>query len=276
MLVSGAAAATAVLGWYALIYPDQAADTLNTVLYRLGLGQVHSSSIYGLDQSASYPYVPLVQRATAIGALLLETIGGLSLLAIATYVCTHLDRSVDSLRDRPTVIFAGLLAPPLIWFAAFSNHAANHEYQYLLAAPVAAFAIGWCADRALNYLAAEAADRTRVRTWALIVAGPLLLLLPITAGAISTIIAKAAIMEPDTLVDFGRAIHDATPPGAVVLTPEPNEVPIYYSQRHVIADVVSDEDTKRVLPLAEANFPGSPLYLAISREGRAVIVKLAR
>ena len=62
----------------------------------------------------------------------------------------------------------------------------------------------------------------------------------------------------------------------MVLTPEVNEVPIYYSERHLIAGVASDEDTRRVMPVVQANFPNSPLYLAIYREGRALMLEVAR
>lgn len=277
MLGSGTLAAISVLGWYALMYPDVAADTLNTIAYRTGLGNLHSTDlIYHLDQRASYPYLPLPLRVTSIAQFLLTGLGGLSLLAIGAFICVHLDRFTEPRRDRTIPVFAGLLAPPLIWFTLLSNHAANHEYQYLLAAPVAAFAIAWCAGACLRFLAGAPPERTRVTLRAFSAGVPLLLLFPIVSATASAITSRAAFMAPDTLVEFGRAIRNATPPGAVVLTPELSEVPIYYSQRHVIAGVVSDEDTRQVLPIARTNFPGAPLYLAIYREGRAVILKLAR
>jgi hypothetical protein len=118
--------------------------------------------------------------------------------------------------------------------------------------------------------------------------GPLLLLLPILRDASSNLTIRrsgtgsfpvlepqAAVMKPDEYVQFGSIIRDATPQGSVVLTPEVTEVPIYYSHRHVIAGV-ADSDLARVLPLAKANFPDSPLYLAFYKDGRAEIIKVAR
>ena len=295
LLFAGVTAAVSVLSWYAFMYPDLARDTLTTVSYRMGLSDLYSSSpIYHLDARGEYPYISLPQRALAIARFLVEGLGGPGLLAIAACICGHLESSPASREgalpadNRSMVVFAGLLVPPLAWFIAFSNHAANHEYEYLLAAPAAAFAIAWCADTALTFLAARQGQSAKIRTWAVAAIGPLLLLLPILSDASSNLTIRrsgtgsfpvlepqAAVMKPDEYVQFGSIIRDATPQGSVVLTPEVTEVPIYYSHRHVIAGV-ADSDLARVLPLAKANFPDSPLYLAFYKDGRAEIIKVAR
>jgi 4-amino-4-deoxy-L-arabinose transferase-like glycosyltransferase len=287
-LASGVVAAAAVLGWYALAYPDLAQDTLVTVSYRMGLSDLHSANpLYHLDERATYPYLSLGRRFLSIATFLIGTLGWLGILAIGACVWQFLKRDGTASYSRTIPILGGLLAPPLMWFAAFSNHAAIHEYEYLLAAPAAAWAIAWCADTFLRSLAMRRDLPATISAAAVALIGALVLILPILGGAASDLRLRhtsgsllplleprANVMAPDAYVRFGLAIRDATQEGAVVLTPELNQVPMFYSQRHLITGVITDADLKRVLPLAKANFPGSPLYLARDRDGRPEIVKL--
>jgi hypothetical protein len=67
---------------------------------------------------------------------------------------------------------------------------------------------------------------------------------------------------------LSKVIRDRTPEGAVVLTPAESLVPVYYSQRHVIRGINSEEWLKWAIPQAHKEFPGTPLFFAVRDSDR--------
>jgi hypothetical protein len=79
---------------------------------------------------------------------------------------------------------------------------------------------------------------------------------------------RPEVMSPDQWVEFGRAIRYQTVAGAVVLTPEMHRVPMYYSWRHTVGGITSDEELTKILPKIDYGFQGSPVYLALFAKDR--------
>jgi hypothetical protein len=165
----------------------------------------------------------------------------------------------------PLVRAATILAAPyVLWWVAMPNFAAIHEYELMLLAPAAALAIA-----AVGMSLAEAVDEyidTRLG-WRGV--GYLILFAGLLASLYS-----GRDMSPDPHVQpqealqpneaaYGTAIREATPLQAVVLSPSPSLVPVYYSERHIIRLVADDDVVERVLPEVERDFPGSPIYVAV-------------
>jgi hypothetical protein len=64
-------------------------------------------------------------------------------------------------------------------------------------------------------------------------------------------------------VQYGRAIAQFTPPNAVIMQPETNMVPMFYSNRHTIRGVSDSQQLERILPMVLDKFHGYPVYLAL-------------
>jgi hypothetical protein len=279
-LYASAATAVAVLGWYALAYPDLSRDTVQALLYRLGLSTVYSvSPLHNL--SAAFPVMTRTEMARTEAGNLARMIGPVGFVALVALCWTQVDCWRKRLDGHSFTVLCGLILPPLIWFALFMNHAAIHEFETVMLAPAVAYAVAWCAARWLPLLAQPHGGTRPTSFWAVIVLGPLLLMVPLlrqihgsiqlTRGAgqtLPTIGPRPEIMEPDDFVQFGRAIHDRTVPGAVVLTPEMSSVPTYYSWRHLIGGITSDQDLDKVMPIVRQEFRGYPIYLALFSKDR--------
>jgi hypothetical protein len=65
------------------------------------------------------------------------------------------------------------------------------------------------------------------------------------------------------MVQYGRAIAQFTPPNAVIIQPEANMVPVFYSNRHTIRGVSDSQQLERILPMVIDKFREYPLYLAL-------------
>jgi hypothetical protein len=141
------------------------------------------------------------------------------------------------------------------------NHAYVHDMMMLLAAPVAAVAVGLCGKLLLDVAdgAGESSIRRSVR-WGALVVLPAVLLLALPLNIVDRVI---GVRRGDVDVSFGRAIKAATEPGAVVMVRTPSMLPVYYSERHVIRGIAGDEAVDTLGERVRQEFPGAPIYLAL-------------
>jgi len=276
-LLTGIMTALTVIAWYALAYPALATDVFQAALYRMGLSHSYSTNaISGLGSTA--PFLPFRSMIWSEARNLRWGLGATAWMALAAVVISQLRRWKARLSGTSLTVFCGLVAPPLLWFPLFMNHAAIHEFETILLAPAAAFAIAWCGTLLLDAVGSFGTASTTALIRALILALPIALSFPllrqvhrnvqITRAAGSLIPAvspRPDIMEPDELVEFGRALRIHTEPAAVVLTPEPSSVPLYYSWRHMIQGVTSEEELSKLVPFIRTEFPSSPIYLTLLR-----------
>ncbi|HTP31271.1 MAG TPA: glycosyltransferase family 39 protein [Candidatus Acidoferrales bacterium] len=276
-LLAGIVTALTVIAWYGLAYPALATDVFQAALYRMGLSHAYSTNaISGLGSTA--PFLPFRSMVWSEARNLRWGLGATAWMALAAVLISQLRHWQARLNGTSLTVFCGLVAPPLLWFPLFMNHAAIHEFVTILLAPAAAFAMAWCGTLLLDALGSFGTARATALIRTLILAIPIALSLPLlrqvhrnvqisrAAGSlIPAVSPRPDIMEPDELVDFGRALRARTEPAAVVLTPEPSSVPLYYSWRHMIQGVTSEEDLNKLVPLIGTEFPSSPIYLALIR-----------
>ena len=185
--------------------------------------------------------------------LLGGTLGLLAMIGVVVW-------SWNNRKNRPNEFFAvgGLIGIVVTWCALFPNHVYIHAYEALIAAPIFSVSLGVALDAANESL--KGAFR-----WVAILIVPLILMVPLaraTAGGFTK-------PQPSPLLDYAKDIENNTPETAVVLSPSPNMLPVYYSHRHIIRSVGNDEALRSVMHQARRVFPGSDVFIAITPESLA-------
>lgn len=163
-------------------------------------------------------------------------------------------RLAQSKRALETV--AILASPYLLWWVLMANHAIIHDYELMLFAPAAALSIAIVLTSGAAMI-----DDCFMGGWRGL--GCLVLLTALIASLYS-----ARNLSPDPYLQpneaaYGEAIRAATPADAIVLSPSPSMVPVYYSERHTIRLVADDGAVDRVLPEVQRDFPAAPIYVAV-------------
>jgi 4-amino-4-deoxy-L-arabinose transferase-like glycosyltransferase len=248
---SGIATMLLILLVYVTASPELRADLWSTIAVRLG-GNYSSSTvpihaIFDRMWYADHDW----DRWTLV-ARSFYLIGPIALLAIAGLLLWTWEKRNEV---KSTVfILGGLLGVWLGWFLIFPNHVYVHDYQWLLAVPLAGIAVGVGLDAATPRL-------TGSLEWLTLAIVPAMLILPLAGNTSSAYDARNA---RSPILDFAREIQENTPPTAVVLSVSPSMVPVYYSDRHTLRYVEDDETLKLMNREVWQVFPGSEVYLAIT------------
>jgi hypothetical protein len=254
---TGIAAAVGILAWYLTAYPKNLRELLGVLSVRMRLANGYA--VDPLLDSGSQSPMSLV-KVVILQALhswdMLGTVGALALiLLLVEGFQTRWRFGVSG--GRFSFVTAGWAGVWLIWYSVLSHHAAMHNYEALILAPLAAFAIARLIERGMSPRQRGGALEKLV-TWAFVVPG--VLLFPLASS-----VARPAAADPAdvALVRFGRELRRLTPPGAIVLTPEWSMVPVYYSGRRIVRGVTAlprFTDVTKALPKA---FPEGPrVYFA--------------
>jgi hypothetical protein len=74
---------------------------------------------------------------------------------------------------------------------------------------------------------------------------------------------KRAPVQRTDMLDYSLAIGNNTNQDAVVLSPVPSLVPVYYSHRHIIRGINDARSVQFVMERVGTIFPRSPVYLAL-------------
>jgi 4-amino-4-deoxy-L-arabinose transferase-like glycosyltransferase len=272
-LYTALATAVAILTWYTIVYPSTALEMLHALLYRMGLENAARNTIAVFQLSSG-------ERIRLEADHLQQLIRWVGLVPLCIMGVTLVEERSSSKTPPPLLtVFCGLCLPALLWFAALPNHFAIHEFEAILLAPAVVLAITWFTKAALHYLAAGA--RPRVRFWAFAIVVPVILLVPLLQHAHGSIrVHRSAnhilpelrpnpeLMIADDFVNLGLAIYARTPEGSVVVTPELNSVPMYYSRRPTYNQFSTEEELRNVLPQVQKDFPGVPVYFALFAKDR--------
>jgi len=247
---SGIATMGVILVIYVTASPELRADLWSTIAVRLG-GSYSSTTvpihaIFDRMWYADHNW----DRWSLVGRSLL-LIGPVALLAISGLLL----RTWEKRQEMRSAYFVlgGLLGVWLGWFAIFPNHVYVHDYQWLLAVPIAGIAIGV----GLDAVTARLEGSLRWLTLAII---PAMLLMPLIAETARAFAIQGAYSP---MLDYAREIQVNTPPSAVVLSVSPSMVPVYYSDRHTLRYVDDEETLKLINRQVWLIFPGSDVYLAI-------------
>jgi hypothetical protein len=253
---TGIATAVGILAWYLAAYPKNLQELLGVLAVRMRLANGYA--VDPLLDSGSQSPMSLV-KVVILQALhswdMLGTVGALALiLLLAEGFQTRWRFGGES---RFSFVTAGWAGVWLLWYSVLSHHAAMHNYEALILAPLVAFAIARLVQRGLHPQQRGGAMEKLV-TWAFVVPG--VLLFPLASSTVRPATADPADVA---LVRFGRDLRRLTPPGAVVLTPEWSMVPVYYSERRILRGVSALPRFTEVIRALSKAFPkGARVYFA--------------
>jgi hypothetical protein len=149
-----------------------------------------------------------------------------------------------------------------------------HDYEALIIAPLAAFSIARLIERGLNTPSRGGAYEKLV-AWAIVI--PAFVVYPMAAAVFFP--SKPAPADV-AMVEFGRDLRRLTPLNSVILTPEHNMVPVYYSNRRIVRCVESVARLKAVMAALPVAFPPqTPVFFAVQHdrieENRDLITTIA-
>ncbi len=243
---------------YILSYPKLFANQLATIAYRAGL-QFHGE--HGVRLATIVDVVHYDEHFNLATAFwhVLRNIEKLlpSIVVVACLLFAAIWWQNGKRSDRSaTWAIGSLLLPVVVWFVVMNNYVAIHSFPLILAAPFVALAAGFVLDLLWKRYSVLPTDGHIL--WTLLLGVPFVAILPLLAEY-----RDASVIVKPEFASLSAIIRDGTPAGAVVLTPEPSLVPVYYSQRHVIRGTNSDTWLSWAIPEARKQFPGAPLYLAM-------------
>jgi len=258
----GAAAQVLVLCTYLLASPVQRAQIWQTLLYRLGFEHrlPTETPLHGLaaqwwyERCGQATFAQISKRLLQYSVKEFGIFGLVACLAAATTLL--LLRGRNQFR-HPVIVFAAIFAPGVLWYLGMRNHAYQHTYEMLAFAPALAILLGAGYVRLESFLYGRNWDSAVLGFQAVLAIG---ILAPLATNT-SFQIRHHQPFTWQTL--YATTIERTTPSEAVILSTEASMVPVYYSHRHVIQYVTTDNHVEEVLSRVHTIFPDAPVYLAL-------------
>jgi len=264
---AAAAGALLVLGFYGLSMPGLLGDLWGTALFRSGLGaytQPEQPSIHSLVNQGRYLFqLGTSDRLRILSVHFLDGLGWVHLLAIGGALALSLTSRKKSAEDAKLLLLA-LLAPVGLWYVLLSNQVIDNDFEVLLAVPLAAASFAILLSHAWDAAIERIPRPLQGALWGAVALLVLGLLRPVWGAAQEM---GDGPPRPTGMLEYAAAIRDNTGPDAVVLSPLPSLVPVFYSRRHVIRNVGNDSAVWFVLERVGTVFPGSAVYLALPGPG---------
>jgi len=221
--------------------PSLAIDTLQTAKFYLGLSTTYTHKLtFNSDYRTPSQQIILIcwNHAWMLGVL-----GSGALIQL------FLD--LPEKRDRLLLALAG---PWLLWCTTMRLQTALNPFELMIAAPIAALALAQLATMDLRIKPSKLAV---VKTAVFVVLAAIqFLIIPHPKR-------DREQYSPNQLIRFSTEIKNATLPGSIVLSPVLSAVPIYYSERHIVRGIASQDAVNDELPIIRTEFPNAPIYLAI-------------
>lgn len=275
LLYSGVAVAAfaSIIILYLINSPSLVAELWHVIQYRTGFSPSYSAeapvhllfreTTYAAEGAAIADVTSLFRMVTRfVGRL--EFIGTFGTLAVGAVIMSAGIRRRKGAGGQLAFAFAGMLAPWILWFALMPKHAYDHEYEMLLAVPIAASALGIGTVRVLDLT-----SRLNHQQWlrdlpsVILIVLPMVMLLPLAQEAKGRLLNPARETLETEMIAFAHEVKDLTEPGSVVIVPYISMVPVYYSERHVIRGAVNDELVKIIARQVPEILPDSNVYLAV-------------
>ena len=237
--VGAGAALVGVMALFTVGSSRLAVDTLLTVRYYMGLSPVYSHVIpNGLG---------MLTFSQQLRYLLGNHVFMIGLPGLIAVIVLLVRRPLNG-----SLVVYGLAAPWILWTVVMRTHTAFHNFELLIAAPLAALALAWIAAAELRF------------GWSMRAA-----LKPAVVVALAT--SWTFLVRPniggdrngEEQIRYARDVREATGADAVVLAPTVSAVPLYYSERHIVRGVANDGVLAEELQEIREQFPVSPIYLAI-------------
>jgi hypothetical protein len=277
-VAAGVAAVALILAFYLFQYPGQFKMLVQQILVRAGISTQ-------LAQTVSHEEVVRPSPAQFLSTLFSRSLGLLGWAPVAGVASLAIYCSVrirKRIIDGPVLFFAAFGTLWLGWILCFHSHYYIHaDMMTLLGLPVAAGGFGWVVSRLLNAAGKRWARPVWVMPVLVIVCIPAALLTNIKGRLRGDVVERIRMSDPsyarnaalNPRIRLGQEIHRVTPPGSVVLTPEPDLVVLYYSERHLVQGVRGDLDLAAALDTAVTGWPAAPVYLALRPEERSAFEK---
>jgi hypothetical protein len=214
----------------------------------------------------THPWLPYLRKV--LGRLRLLGLLGLAGLA-GGLLCLRFWSSLP----RPTLaIYLGSFSMFVLWATLMRNHMGIHEYEMLIAVPAAASGAGlvWC-----QYFRPDASAREQ-GPHRLVLAGSgrqraiACLLAPVLAilSCLSFVHEVATSRPYSDMIALADLANEVLPQNAILVTPHTDMVFVYYSQRHVVRTIESEEVLDHERRGLAALCSDCPLYLAASNLDR--------
>lgn len=246
---AGLATVAAILGMFVSYSPALREDLLETVRYRLG-------GAYGVRNAAIHTLVDLLwytsgswkQWVTIFDIQMLGVAPSIALIGVLIWAWDRRETNPEQF-----FVLGGLLGVWVGWFLIFPNHAFNHQYQWLLAAPLGGIAV------ALGLIAAGETLHGHLQ-WLSLVVLPIILMVPLWSWS-GVVIDHRKDQAPE--VAYSLDIRNNTSNGDIILSTSPSMVPVYYSERHMIRYVNNERILRYVNQRVWNVFPQHEVYLAI-------------
>ena len=237
--VGAGAALVGVTALFTLGSTRLAVDTLQTVKYYMGLSPMYSHVIpNGLG---------VLSFSQQLRYLLGNHVFMIGLPGLVAVIVLLVRRPANGV-----LVVYGLAAPWILWTVVMRTHTAFHNFELLIAAPLAALALAWVAAAGLR---SRGSTSAALKAVAVVVVATLWTLLPrpIAGGD----------RNSDDQIRYALDVREATGADAIVVAATLSAVPLYYSERHIIRGIANDGVLAEELQDIRREFPASPLYLAI-------------
>ncbi|HUO15968.1 MAG TPA: glycosyltransferase family 39 protein [Verrucomicrobiae bacterium] len=261
-LATGAVAFGIVVILYVAGAPKMAFDLWQTLIYRVGFNYANDSqalplhalpNLFFYTAHNSWPdtariYFHDVREVLGTG-------GEIMLLCVGVTLSV---RRTSADREM-LLVLGGLLGPWVLWFLLMHNQVLDNSFEWLLATPAAALCVG------VMFVTVHDAVRDKLPGGALpvrivVTVGFALYLLWPLARDVSS---EWPAPQPTGWVKYALDIHQNTPQDAVVLTPSPSLLPVYYARRHLLRANRDDRAVNLTLRNLDAVFPGSSVFIAL-------------
>jgi hypothetical protein len=265
--LSAAATLVFVLLLYTVQYPEIVMDTLRTASFRMGLSAQYTHARLYRDAAVNAWRPSAHQMLVMIAQHYRAMLGVMGISAVGFLILASLDKYLRSRIPAISHPYLALIAPWVFWYSVMWEHVADHNFELLIAAPLFALAMGCCFCRLLSWLERQE-ERNAFRLFGLTLVLPFILFVPLAKAAWHSFEYNRHAPPPsqEALDQQGRWIGAVTPKNAIIIQPDESMVPVYYSRRHTVRNIINDKDLANTLPLAVGNFPGAPIYLALTKE----------
>ncbi len=233
------AALVGVMALFTLGSTRLAVDTLQTVKFYMGLSPMYSHVIpNGLG---------VLTFSEQMRYLLGNHVFMIGLPGLIAMIVLLVRRPANGL-----LIIYGLAAPWFLWTIAMRTHTAFHNFELLIAAPLAALALAWVAAAGL---------RSKWSTRAALRAAVVVVVATLWTGWVRP--NNRGDRNDEEQIRYALDVRASVGADAIVVAPTVSAVPLYYSERHIIRGIANDAVLAEQLQQIRAQFPSSPLYLAI-------------
>ena len=252
-----------IISYYFIAMPNLAGDFLESLLFRIGFGVYSKSghiSLNSLVNSNYYQFQPTVLELLSryLGQFIVFVGWPYLVIILLALALSFLFRRRFS-QDSSAMPLA-LLTPVILWYALISHQAFDNEFEVLLAMPLVSICFALLLSKGLDILSRIVAGKTRA-----------LLIVPISILVIALLLPVWRLnrivhdqpLQPTGMLDYANDIRNNTEPNAVVISPFPSMVPVFYSHRHIIRGISNRESLRYVMDRVGLDFPGSPVYIAL-------------